>query len=45
MGSDLDTVQPCDTTQVRLESDFGIKNVTVRFIETVIIIDPTIGSR
>ena len=28
-----DTVQPCDTTQVRLDSDFGIKNTTVQVYE------------
>jgi hypothetical protein len=25
-----DTVQPCDTTQVRLDSDFGVKSITVQ---------------
>ena len=25
-----DTVQPCDTTQVRLDSDFGVKSATVQ---------------
>ena len=25
-----DTVQPCDTTQVRSDSDFGIKNATIQ---------------
>ena len=27
-----DTVQPCDTTQVRSDSDFGIKNATVQVL-------------
>jgi len=25
-----DTVQPCDTTQVRSDSDFGVKSATVQ---------------
>jgi hypothetical protein len=25
-----DTVQPCDTTQVRLNSDFGVKSATIQ---------------
>jgi hypothetical protein len=25
-----DTVQPCDTTQIRLDSDFGVKSTTVQ---------------
>ena len=29
-GSLDDTVQPCDTTQVRSDSDFGVKNATVQ---------------
>ena len=28
--SPYDTVQPCDTTQVRLDSDFGVKSATVQ---------------
>ena len=30
IGTQSDTVQPCDTTQVRSDSDFGIKNATVQ---------------
>jgi hypothetical protein len=29
-GSLYDTVQPCDTTQVRSDSDFGVKNAIVQ---------------
>jgi hypothetical protein len=28
--SPYDTVQPCDTTQVRLDSDFEVKSATVQ---------------
>jgi len=33
-----DTVQPCDTTQISPDSDFGIKSAT----ETVIILNSTV---
>jgi myosin heavy subunit len=39
-----DTVQPCDTTQVRSDLDFGVKSATVQVTETVIILNPTVGS-
>jgi hypothetical protein len=28
--SSVDTIQPCDTTQVTSDSDFGIKNATIQ---------------
>ena len=33
VASDTDTVQPCDTAQVRSDSEFGIKNTTVQVYE------------